>query len=142
MKLLQYTVRFVTPAFLGNAEQNGQWRTPPFKALIRQWWRAAYAAQKNFNVDVSRMLAEENCIFGAAAGDRGSRSLVRIRLDQWEEGKLKAWQPLGTASQPYRIHGEGRRSRLYRLLLSSEAIRYDTISADAKQRTDAAEPES
>ena len=29
----QYTVSFVTPAFLGDAEQNGAWRTPPFKAL-------------------------------------------------------------------------------------------------------------
>ncbi len=25
-------VRFLTPAFLGNAEQMGQWRTPPCKA--------------------------------------------------------------------------------------------------------------
>jgi CRISPR-associated protein Cmr1 len=33
-----YTVRFVTPAFLGDADQKGRWRTPPFKALIRQWW--------------------------------------------------------------------------------------------------------
>ena len=31
MKKLEYTVSFTTPAFLGNAEQNGQWRTPPFK---------------------------------------------------------------------------------------------------------------
>lgn len=38
---LSYTVRFTTPAFLGNAEQAGQWRTPPFKALLRQWWRCA-----------------------------------------------------------------------------------------------------
>ncbi len=29
MNKLEYTVRFVTPAFLGNAEQKGQWRTPP-----------------------------------------------------------------------------------------------------------------
>ncbi|OYV75217.1 MAG: hypothetical protein B7Z66_13795 [Chromatiales bacterium 21-64-14] len=36
MKPLKYTVRFVTPAFLGNAEQTGQWRTPPFKALRRR----------------------------------------------------------------------------------------------------------
>ena len=26
MKLLKYTVQFNTPAFLGNAEQNAQWR--------------------------------------------------------------------------------------------------------------------
>ena len=36
-----YTLRFLTPAFLGNADQNGQWRTPPIKALLRQWWRVA-----------------------------------------------------------------------------------------------------
>jgi hypothetical protein len=35
VKKLEYTVRFTTPAFLGNAEQAGQWRTPPFKAMIR-----------------------------------------------------------------------------------------------------------
>jgi len=39
MKVLRYKVEFLCPAFLGNAEQNGQWRTPPFKALLRQWWR-------------------------------------------------------------------------------------------------------
>jgi CRISPR-associated protein Cmr1 len=33
-----YIVRFVTPAFLGNVEQQGQWRTPPFKALRKQRW--------------------------------------------------------------------------------------------------------
>jgi hypothetical protein len=31
MKKLEYTVSFTTPAFLGNAEQQTQWRTPPFK---------------------------------------------------------------------------------------------------------------
>lgn len=27
MTTLHYTVRFLTPAFLGDAEQNGRWRT-------------------------------------------------------------------------------------------------------------------
>jgi len=47
-KKLDLTVRFLTPAFLGDAEQNGRWRTPPFKALLRQWWRMAYAANKKW----------------------------------------------------------------------------------------------
>ncbi|MGN2392624.1 hypothetical protein [Pelomicrobium sp. G1] len=29
----RYTVRFLTPAFLGDAKQNGRWRTPPFKGV-------------------------------------------------------------------------------------------------------------
>ena len=36
MQEMSYEVKFLTPAFLGNAEQSGQWRTPPFKALLRQ----------------------------------------------------------------------------------------------------------
>ena len=39
MHLCSYQLRFQTPAFLGNAQQQGQWRTPPFKALLRQWWQ-------------------------------------------------------------------------------------------------------
>jgi hypothetical protein len=31
MKELKYKVKFVNPAVLGNADQSGQWRTPPFK---------------------------------------------------------------------------------------------------------------
>lgn len=44
---LTYRVSFNTPAFLGNAEQQAQWRTPPFKALLRQWWRVVKAPDAN-----------------------------------------------------------------------------------------------
>src|SRR5207253_6755334 len=92
---LSYTVRFLCPAFLGNAEQNGQWRTPPFKALLRQWWRVAYAASRNHSVDIEEMRRTEGMLFGNAwlshqengrtkADHRKSR--VRIRLDSWQEG--------------------------------------------------------
>lgn len=30
MKRLEYTIRFVTPTFLGGADQSAQWRTRPF----------------------------------------------------------------------------------------------------------------
>ena len=98
---LSYTVRFLCPAFLGNAEQSGQWRTPPFKALLRQWWRVAYAADHQFSVDVDRMREAEGRLFGAAAdaGD-SNRSRVRIRLDRWESGSLKSWQPTGVVRHP------------------------------------------
>jgi CRISPR-associated protein Cmr1 len=39
MHLCSYQLRFQTPAFLDNAQQQGQWRTLPFKALLRQWWQ-------------------------------------------------------------------------------------------------------
>lgn len=44
MRELTYQVSFNTPAFLGNAEQQDQWRTPPFKPMLRQSWRRVRAA--------------------------------------------------------------------------------------------------
>jgi len=93
-------IRFLTPAFLGGADQSGQWRTPPFKALLRQWWRIVYAQQNGFNVNVLRMREEEGRLFGNAwlekqANGRSEsaacRSLVRLRL-HWVEGKRQSWQ--------------------------------------------------
>lgn len=104
MKMIQreYHLRFHTPAFLGNAEQSGQWRTPPFKAQLRQWWRVAYATSQGFQPNVARMREVEGRLFGHAwlENDRDEqgeklaarKSLVRIRLGQWSEGKLKNWE--------------------------------------------------
>lgn len=91
MKVLEYKVTFTTPAFLGDAEQNGRWRTPPFKSLLRQWWRVAYAADHGFDVNVDNMRTEEGWLFGVAS-DRESasrKSQIRMRLDRWAEGTLK-----------------------------------------------------
>ena len=83
-----YTVRFVTPAFLGNAEQQGQWRTPPFKALLRQWWRVA--AAKDYGYNHQRLREAEGRLFGNAWIEEAfCKSKVRLRLDRWDEGKLK-----------------------------------------------------
>lgn len=92
-----YTLRFTTPAFLGNASQSGQWRTPPIKALLRQWWRVAYAAGQPGAVSVSALRNAEGRLFGMAADDSdgGSRkSLVRIRLGHWNHGGLTDWHGL------------------------------------------------
>lgn len=62
MKKLEYTVRFTTPAFLGNAEQQAQWRTPPFKALIRQWWRIVKAPKLNKPFDITQLRTAENTL--------------------------------------------------------------------------------
>ena len=89
MKTLEYTLRFNTPAFLGNAEQQAQWRTPPFKALIRQWWRVVKAHE--FGYDHTRLRTAEMRLFGAASdsgNEKSHRSLVRLRLSSWEAGKL------------------------------------------------------
>lgn len=88
MKTLEYKIGFATPAFLGNAEQQAQWRTPPFKALLREWWRIARA--KDFAYDPTRLLDAEKRLFGAA-GEEGKpwgRSRVQLRLTPWDMGDL------------------------------------------------------
>lgn len=112
MKQLRYTLRFTTPAFMGNAEQDAQWRTPPIKALLRQWWRMAYAADKKFAVRVAEMRHEEGLLFGHAwlendhnaQGEKiaARKSSIRIRLvmpegltgDAWSTGTQQGVSPL------------------------------------------------
>ena len=98
MLIRSYTLRFITPAFLGNAEQSGQWRTPPIKALWRQWWRVAFAADQRGAVDVAAMRSVEAGLFGAAADAGSNKSQVRIRLNSWQPGKLKSWSGLEQAA--------------------------------------------
>lgn len=112
MRQSQYTLQFCAPAFLGNAEQSGQWRTPPFKAQLRQWWRVAYAASQGFRPDVARMREEEGRLFGHAwlENDRDEhgekvaarKSAVRIRLLHWDAGSLSKsrWSPLARVKHP------------------------------------------
>lgn len=103
----EFSLSFHAPAFLGNAEQSGQLRTPPFKAQLRQWWRVAYAASKNFKHEVGAMREAEGKLFGHAwlendRDDKGEKiaarkSEVRLRLGLWSTGKLKSWEGLERA---------------------------------------------
>ncbi|MDZ4346772.1 MAG: hypothetical protein U1E51_30530, partial [Candidatus Binatia bacterium] len=93
MRKLEYTLSFTTPAFLGNAEQQAQWRTPPFKALIRQWWRVAKSPSVTY--DVFKLRAEESKLFGSASDTesfRSGRSRIAIRLSSWNRGAMDRWQ--------------------------------------------------
>lgn len=104
MQTRKLHIQFHTPAFLGDANQSGRWRTPPFKAQLRQWWRVAYAAQQPVEVNVSgmrKMRDIEGHLFGHAwlendSDEKGEtvaarRSKVRVRLSQWTEGKETTW---------------------------------------------------
>lgn len=104
LTIWNYRLRFVAPAFMGDADRNGAWRSPPLKAQLRQWWRVAYAADHHHEVDVDRMRQDEAALFGAAA-DRDSdsqKSQVRLRLDHWKQGRLSKsqWETLGRVRHP------------------------------------------
>lgn len=99
MKEFSCRLRFHTPAFLGDADQNGAWRTPPIKALLRQFWRMDYARRAGWKVDIERMRDEEGALFGRAGDrDNSSKSFVRIRLSGWSQGKLREAPSIGTIS--------------------------------------------
>lgn len=114
MKTLRYQLSFQSPAFLGNASQQAQWRTPPIKALLRQWWRVAYAAGEQFDVNVAAMRREEALLFGHAwleddvverngktEKTAARKSEIRLRLSHWDEGKpQQQWPQFATVSHP------------------------------------------
>ena len=66
LQILRYEVTFLTPAFLGNAKQSGQWRTPPFKTALRQWWRVVWANRDGFSSNLESMRQAEARLFGTA----------------------------------------------------------------------------
>jgi len=106
MTRFEYTVRFLTPAFLGDAQHRAEWRVPPFKALLRQWWRVVHAPSVRY--DVKRLHDDEARLFGGTAGEKEEkssqkekqkeeqpkvgRSKVIVQLDQWGEGTMVDWQ--------------------------------------------------
>lgn len=104
-----------SPAFLGNATQEPQWRTPPIKALLRQWWRVTWAAGHQFPVDFRTMRETEARLFGHAWLENDSiedgaghihavaarKSSVRLRLEPsgqagWPKGTQDGVHPLST----------------------------------------------
>lgn len=101
MQRTNWQIAFATPAFLGNAEQQAQWRTPPIKALLRQWWRVL--AWNDGTRDIAALRNEEGRWFGVAADDGGEsrQSQVRIRLTTpWHEGGPADWPKMQGLSHP------------------------------------------
>ncbi|MBK7766380.1 MAG: hypothetical protein IPI44_09820 [Sulfuritalea sp.] len=103
MQTAQFNVLLLTPTFLGDASQSGVWRTPPFKALLREWWRIAAAPEHGHDHRALRL--SEGTLLGNAWLDSGAtKSKVRLALKHWDAGTLLAWE----ASDPREAHPEVR----------------------------------
>ena len=102
---LRLQMRLCSPGFLGDAHQSSVWRTPPIKALLREWWRVAAAPDSGYE---HRSLREtEGLLFGNAwlekDADQNSRyckSKVRMALGHWDEGKMRKHEPIGKIDHP------------------------------------------
>lgn len=91
---LHLTVEFLTPTFLGGADQHAELRAAPFKNLLRQWWRVAVGCRYNTLEDMRKA---EGDLFGSVldeSNERGkkketeaSASKVRLALTS-EEGSF------------------------------------------------------
>jgi CRISPR-associated protein Cmr1 len=99
---LQVKLRLLSPAFPGDAEQSACWRTPPIKALLRHWWRFAWSEAQDYRDDLRALRDAEDALFGAASGEGGRRSRLRLRLEEWEHGRLSTdWQKKARSDHPY-----------------------------------------
>ncbi len=95
MQKLNCKVTFNLPGFIGDAEQKSAWRTPPFKALLQNWWRVAVAAEHQYQHKQIR--ESEGRLFGHAwlKDNKGEswamRSRFKIRLERSTPGQLSTW---------------------------------------------------
>ncbi len=75
----------VTPMFLGNADQEAEWRSEPFKGLLRYWWRVGQPDTSRYNnTSKTDLLEKEARLFGYAGEQSGigpAKSQVRIVLE-------------------------------------------------------------
>ena len=62
MKRLTFELEFITPAFIGGANQQAELRPASFVGLLRWWWRALKG-----ECDIERLREEEVKIFGGIA---------------------------------------------------------------------------
>lgn len=79
---LRIGVEFLTPCFLGGADQNAELRAAPFKNLLRQWWRVAVGSQYPNHKE---MLEAEGDLFGSVLDD-SKASASRVRVDLQDAG--------------------------------------------------------
>ncbi len=89
-QILKSEFSFVTPAFLGGAEQRAELRAPAFKSLLRYWWRIAVAKESGYNVEIIR--SKEAQIFGSVFNQTLS-SKVTVSVTEVEQLKIETKSP-------------------------------------------------
>lgn len=91
MDKIDLDVEFLTPTFLGGADQQAELRSAPFKNLLRQWWRVV-----NGNLDTGTLRTREGELFGTVLGDDECTS-SRVRI------ALAPGQSFGVHNQPFQL---------------------------------------
>ena len=98
----------VTPMFLhGENDRKLELRPPPFKSLMRYWWRAVQDCQANSLRD------EEAKLFGSAMGNAKSKAPFSIRISGAANLGMTKYKPL-----PHRTDNRGFRRDAYKERIS------------------------
>mgnify|MGYP001251406047 FL=1 len=83
---LEATFEFLTPAFLGGADQNAELRLPPFKNLLRQWWRIV-----NGGLSTDELRLKEGRLFGTVNDqetDKATAMASKVRVELVESSGI------------------------------------------------------
>lgn len=94
---INFTVEFLTPCFLGGADQNAEVRTAPFKAGLRYWWRVLYGSKYG-----DKIKSVEDEIFGTAKSDAKTKvgksrviwEVVDSRIDYQKEKTITSFSDI------------------------------------------------
>lgn len=89
---IDFSIRTITPAFLYGAPQDSdgllpEWRVPPIKHLLREWWRC-HKWNSPPGITLNALLEKERLLFGGVHGESAVRSKVEIVIDKWGKGEL------------------------------------------------------
>ena len=131
MKKEDYQISFNVPAFLGDANQESVWRTPPFKALIQHWWRIAVAKEHNYSWQDIR--ETEGRLFGHAwlkdsnGKDWAMRSRVRIKLEHHNRGGLIHWENSSQTNKVIHPEVKDRNTGKLRSMLPETYLAYGPL---------------
>lgn len=90
-------IEFLSPTFLGGADQNAELRSAPFKNLLRQWWRIA-----NGHLSAQQLRLAEGNLFGTVLGDNSAQaSQIRLVLEKGKRFAIDEEMPsLGALEHP------------------------------------------
>lgn len=99
---VEFDLTLDSPAFLGNAQQSAEWRTPPIKALLRQMWRIVKWNSEHAvaNASTERLAIAEASLFGCAADQRSCRSRVSLVHVKSGPGRALNWKKEDTLPHP------------------------------------------
>ena len=122
---MRFKVEFLSPTFLGGADQEAELRSAPFKNLLRQWWRVV-----NGTLTTTELRKEEGSLFGNVLGEESAcSSQVRFHLVPEESFKLSnEMKSIGTLQHP-EVKKNGKFIPVDRLLY----LGYGPVSLERKE---------